>query len=102
MKKVIILALAVGCSQVSAECETKQTGGYIAAGAGNDLRGNAAFNYRGRLYGGWQFCNGLKIEFRHTSVLGDDDGVDLDGDNQNDIATSENTIGLDYTVWFDK
>jgi hypothetical protein len=93
------LAIQQKHSGYAPACETRQTGVYMGLGFGNDLRGNAAFNYRGKLYGGYQFCNGLKIELRHTSVIGDDDGIDLNGDHENDVATSENTLNIEYTLW---
>jgi hypothetical protein len=76
------------------------SGMYTGLGYASDIRSDAAYAVRGHLYAGYRFCTGLQVEFRHTSALGSDDGLDLTGDNRNDIRTSENSFGLYYTVWF--
>jgi hypothetical protein len=103
MKKIIlILALGI-CGSAVAEMKTECTGprgGYAGFGYAADLRSAAIHPYRGHLYSGYRFCSGVQLEFRHTSSLGSDDGVDVTGDNENDIVSSENSLGAYYTVWF--
>ena len=94
------LSLLVVMQSVQAqECDAPN-GAYAGFGYAANVRSNAAFPYRGHLYGGYRFCNGIQLEFRHTSGLGTDDGFDTTGDHENDITTSENSIGAYYTVWF--
>jgi hypothetical protein len=83
----------------SFECEGPK-GVYAGLGYAANLRSNAAYPFRGHLYSGYRFCSGIQIEFRHTSALGSDDGVDVTGDNENDITSSENSLGAYYTAWF--
>ena len=99
MMKYIILVCAVLSTSAHAECNT-QSGTYAGFGYARDLHSDAAYPFRGHLYGGYKLCNGLQIELRHTSALGSNDGYDVTGDNENDIRTSENSIGAYYTVWF--
>lgn len=99
MKKMILLA-ALCASVANAEECTGPNGAYAGFGYAADLRSNAAFAYRGHAYGGYRLCNGLQVEFRHTSKLGSDDGIDLDNDHENDLATSENSLGAYFTHWF--
>ena len=100
MKLVLFVALLALSTMASAQDCNGPSGAYAGFGYAKNLRTNAAYGYRGHLYGGYRLCNGLQAEFRHTSGLGTDDGVDVTGDNENDISTSENSLGVYYTVWF--
>ena len=102
MRSILATVLCLSCvsGHCSVLCETKQTGWYAGAGFGLDLKSDAASTSLFSAYTGHQFCNGIKIEYRHTSLVAERDGVDLDGDREADIMSSEDTLSIGYQLWF--